>query len=410
MLSSSKKQVAADCSNPLLHAGILHVILKFVGPGEALYIRCVDSSWRACYDKLNSRQHNNSTEHVHASTCTSYQAVFASASRVRAAHDCGLLLSADTVNNGMQRCAGKYGDISTLCVAQELGLVLSPPLMRGAASGCCLPKLQWLHTEQRCPLPDDITAVAARAGDVEMLRWLKSKGCSFNQDTFSTAAVTPDNLHVLQFLHDEGCPWHYSICGAAGEAGDLEQLKWLHAHGATLDHSTADFAAGGGAVHVFEWLQQQGVQFDGTTMKIAAMRGHLQLCQWLHAQQCPWNDSVTRAAALWSRCEVLQWLIGAGCPFSAHALCTSAVLGFKGSDFSVLQYLHEQAIAAEPAVLTLMLNAAGAHGKLAVAQWLRQRGAEWPAVLRFPSLSGDIYWHGDTLAWARAEGCTSPTE
>jgi hypothetical protein len=227
-----------------------------VGPGEALYVRCVDSSWKACYEKLHFDQQADAEAHIHTSSCTSYHAVSASASRVREAHDCGLLLSAES--RCLQHCAGKYGDIGALCAAQELGLVFSPLLMRGAASSIAgLQKLQWLHTELHCPLPGDITAVAASTGDVEMLRWLKSKGCLFNKQTSHSVAETPDNLHVLQYLYEQGCPWHDHICGAAGEAGDLEQLKWLHAHGAVVDVFTADIAADGGAVPVFEWLQQQ---------------------------------------------------------------------------------------------------------------------------------------------------------
>jgi hypothetical protein len=146
----------------------------------------------------------------------------------------------------------------TLAAAQELGLSFSQHLMRGAASSRSLPKLQWLHAEQNCPLPDDITAVAAEVGDVEMLRWLKSRGCLFTKQTSSSAAGIPDNLHVLQFLYEQGCPWHDYICAAAARSGALGQLKWLHAHGATLDGMVAGIAAEGGAVHVFEWMQQQG--------------------------------------------------------------------------------------------------------------------------------------------------------
>jgi hypothetical protein len=55
-------------------------------------------------------------------------------------------------------------------------------------------------------------------------------------------------------------------------------------------------------------------------------------------------------------------------------------------------------------VLSAMLTLAGAYDHLAAAQWLRQRGAEWPTVLHFNGTD----WSGDTLEWARAEGCDSP--
>jgi hypothetical protein len=59
--------------------------------------------------------------------------------------------------------------------------------------------------------------------------------------------------------------------------------------------------------------------------------------------------------------------------------------------------------------LTNILNAAGGHDRLEVAQWLRQQGAEWPLVLRTNyHTGGPVSWHGATFDWARAEGCTSP--
>eukprot|EP00953_Heterococcus_sp_UTEX-ZZ885_P042253 21482-Heterococcus_DN1.PRE.3 len=72
---------------------------------------------------------------------------------------------------------------------------------------------------------------------------------------------------------------------------------------------------------------------------------------------------------------------------------------------------HSPDISAD--VLSSMLNAAGAHDNLAAAKWLRQQGAEWPDVIRYfyvNSFDGYTEWSGEALAWARAEGCTSPTQ
>jgi hypothetical protein len=412
MSTPSKKQALAVCSNPLLQAGLLEVTFEFVGPGEALFIRAVNSSWKACYDKLTTAsQQDCSEEHVHGSSCTAYPAVFASASRVKAALKSGLRF--DKAKDKLCVCAGRHAGIDALAAAHELGLPFSAAVMRGAASSRCLSKLQWLHIEQQCPFPGEITMIAARAGDVEMLRWLKSAGCCFDKWTSLRGAQSGNNLNVLQFLHAEGCPWHPNVCGAAGEAGDLEQLKWLFSHGATVDNSTAMIAARGGAVPVLEWLQQQqqDVELKEHTMCCAAEHGHLQLCQWLHTQQCPWDDTATFSAARYNHCATLRWLIESGCPHDVtHVLdiLSAAVLGARNGDFNTLQYLYECGIMASSDVLTDTLNTAGAHNKLAVAQWLRQHGAEWPAVLRSPFYNDP--WHGETLAWARAEGCTSPTE
>jgi hypothetical protein len=71
---------------------------------------------------------------------------------------------------------------------------------------------------------------------------------------------------------------------------------------------------------------------------------------------------------------------------------------------AVIEYLQQlEPLTAAP-LLTDMLKAAGSTDQLAVAQWLRQRGAEWPARLQY----GIEQWRGATLTWARSEGCTSP--
>jgi hypothetical protein len=270
MSMHSKKQAVAEASNPLLDAGLLELALSFVGGGHALLIRAVNSDWKACFDMLASANQLGSRKwHHHTSLCTSHQAVFASASTVSLAHDSGFLLNGD---HYLQRCAGEYANISTLEAAHKLGLPFSPELMRGAASGRCLAKLQWLHTEQRCPLPNDITEAAARAGDVTMLRWLKESGCEFSEETSAAAARTDNNLPVLKYLHEQGCPWHDRVCESVAWGDDLEQLKWLHAHGAVLDNRAVECAAQKGAVHVFEWLQQQqGIEFTEHTMAYAAL-------------------------------------------------------------------------------------------------------------------------------------------
>jgi hypothetical protein len=71
----------------------------------------------------------------------------------------------------------------------------------------------------------------------------------------------------------------------------------------------------------------------------------------------------------------------------------------------ILDYVVEQGEVLDAECLIKALNAAGTHAKLQTAQWLRQRGAEWPAVLGYDE---DEQWSDAVVAWARNEGCTSP--
>jgi hypothetical protein len=84
--------------------------------------------------------------------------------------------------------------------------------------------------------------------------------------------------------------------------------------------------------------------------------------------------------------------------FAAHEGCTE-----------ILDYVVEQGEVLDAALLTRALNCAGAHSKLEAAQWLRQHGAQWPAVLRYEHQQLGLLWSDDMIFWARAEGCTAPT-
>jgi hypothetical protein len=69
-----------------------------------------------------------------------------------------------------------------------------------------------------------------------------------------------------------------------------------------------------------------------------------------------------------------------------------------------MQYLQQQGLVSTAAQLSEMLNAAGAYDKLVAAQWLREQGAVWPAMLIFESR---FRWSSEMIKWARQQGCTS---
>jgi hypothetical protein len=139
-------------------------------------------------------------------------------------------------------------------------------------------------------------------------------------------------------------------------------------------------------------------------MDSAAECGHLHICQYLHAEQCPWGTEACADAAFGGHLSTLRWLHEQGCPWGLQSVRSTAAFG---GHLEVMGYLLSVAPPATAAQLTELLNKAGATDKLAVAQWLRQQGAEWPAVLRYHCYTW-MPWKGDTLMWARQQGCTSP--
>jgi hypothetical protein len=267
-----------------------------------------------------------------------------------------------------------------------------------AAKNGHLSTVVWLH-EQGCPWNlDEICGDAAESGSIELLTYLKQQGCEFNDYTI-TAAAQNGRLAVCRFLVAEQCPWIARACAGAAAAGHLETVRFLLESGCPWEPDTiCERAAESSSIEVLQYLKQQGGVFTKRAMRMAAYMGNLHVIQYLHSEQCPWDTSAcTNACGV----DILHWLREQGCPGNPEAVRCAAA---EADDLDMVLYMAEVQPAASAAQLTQMLNAAGANDSLETAEWLRQQGAKWPAVLRYSERS----WRGAALQWARAEGCTSP--
>jgi hypothetical protein len=72
-----------------------------------------------------------------------------------------------------------------------------------------------------------------------------------------------------------------------------------------------------------------------------------------------------------------------------------------------LAYVLDNTAPLPAAQLTELLFIAGCHKHPTTAQAMRQRGAQWPAVLRRKEGHKMHYWNAAVVAWARSQGCTS---
>jgi hypothetical protein len=216
---------------------------------------------------------------------------------------------------------------------------------------------------------------------------------------FSAVFTSPS---CVRHAHAHGLDYATEWCErAAGRYGDIATLQTAH----ELGMAYTDLAIGAADCNqlaVVQFLQAQGCPLSESLFHLAAERGHIAMCAYLHAAQCPWSNVICNSAAYGGSLNTLRWLRERGCPWSTYAVSICAAC--SGS-IDLMLYLQQQGVVFNAEMLRDMLNAAGAHNELAAAQWLRQRGAAWPAVLYDDMMP----WSGDALLWARAEGCTSPT-
>jgi hypothetical protein len=281
-----------------------------------------------------------------------------------------------SMNDNLQLVAGLRADVQTLMTLRELGMPLSETVVKAVAESGRLDVLQHLLSDQQCPRPYDLGYYAARSGNINMLDWLRLQNwCEFDESTCAAAAQA-GKLAALQRLINTGCDWS--------------------------KHYTASSAASGGSVAVIEYLRQQpGVLIDANVMAMAARNGQTAMCQHLRCTGCEWNVRACSKAARGGHLDTLRWLRENECPWDARHVCIYAA---RYGHTNILNFVLEQGELVDVQLLRATLNAAGSCNQLQTVQWLRQHGADWPTVLQHDSRA----WHGDTLRWARDEGCTSP--
>jgi hypothetical protein len=189
---------------------------------------------------------------------------------------------------------------------------------------------------------------------------------------------------------------------AAGSYADIATLRAAHDLGMEYTLPVMVGAARYNSLAVVQFLHTQGAPCGVYVYSIAAGRGHTAMCAYLHAERCRWDASACAAAASNGHGSTLRWLREHGCPWHPDGICNLAA---KGGSVDALELLLQEGIVLAAAQLTEMLRMAGAHSKLAAAQWLRAHGAAWPhkfALWRSP-------WPRDVIVWARAEGCRTAT-
>ena len=115
---------------------------------------------------------------------------------------------------------------------------------------------------------NELCLLAATDKRPDISRWLLERASEYSSEHSSeyssaytccscvpTAAQRGD-LEVLQWLRSQNCPWD-DACRATAEHGHLEILQWLRAQEPPCPWSaaTCSRAAGRGHLHILQWLK-----------------------------------------------------------------------------------------------------------------------------------------------------------
>ena len=133
----------------------------------------------------------------------------------------------------------------------------------------------------------------------------------------SFPAADGDMSVVTTLRETHGCPWNWRTCSAAAQAGQLEVLKWAKSRGCGFPWDViCAFAAVGGSIPVLRWARAQGCPWDAETCASAAEGGHLEMLKYLTSQGCPWDADTIAMATVNNHQHILRWAVEKGCPTS----------------------------------------------------------------------------------------------
>jgi hypothetical protein len=142
--------------------------------------------------------------------------------------------------------------------------------------------LQWADAHS-CGLCSNACLLAAGAGDLAIMQWLRQQGAAWDYDKTVAAAAASSNCsswRLLDWLQQE------NEGGALWSQGELQQLLY-----SALDAGNTATA---------DWLLAQGAPLPQQLWRIEERAGPVVLCvaglQWARAKGCEWGDT-------WGSCE-----------------------------------------------------------------------------------------------------------
>ncbi|GIL91394.1 hypothetical protein Vretimale_17780 [Volvox reticuliferus] len=192
-------------------------------------------------------------------------------------------------------------------------------IARTAAKAGHLAVLQALYAIGCLPYPGDdlVLITAASGGHMHVVMWLMGllgDGSSAGGGG-GDAALGAAEVVAAEPMDYDDC----RVLNAAARSGNVELILWLREKGCAWNAATMASAALGGCEEAIELLASRGclLSDNGRPYLAAACNGDLAVLRCLRRLGCPWGPE----AAVFSHCvakgfplSALQWLVSEGCP------------------------------------------------------------------------------------------------
>lgn len=154
--------------------------------------------------------------------------------------------------------------------------------------------------------------LAARSGNLDMLKFLMKDGEGYNTETCSGAAKN-ETLEILKWLRDPKtgkgvCPWDKEACSAAAEHARLNNLKWLRAQGCDWDPDECLNEVIVTSLDVVKWIVSQGYKMKSSLYMNAVRADNLEALIWASDNGCEWDTKAYKFAVKIKSRQIINWL------------------------------------------------------------------------------------------------------
>ena len=163
----------------------------------------------------------------------------------------------------------------------------------------------------------------AETNKLELLKWIREeKKCEWDYRTINVAA-RQGNMEMVKYCVANECPintWNTWACSSAAKNAHLEILKYLREEAkAPSGWRIAVRAAENGHLHILEYLVERKYdQFKTYSCRDAAKKGHVYCLKFLReTAKAPWDEEAVRFAHKNNQTECLQYLLDNNCPLTS---------------------------------------------------------------------------------------------
>ncbi|KXZ43754.1 hypothetical protein GPECTOR_81g204 [Gonium pectorale] len=141
-----------------------------------------------------------------------------------------------------------------------------------------------------------LAKAAAERCDLEVLTWLRQRGCPLKSEVVALAAAQNGQLPVLAWASEElgAQVQSAALMDAAAASGRVELMAWLRKRGCPWGADTLPKAIGSGCCEAaLDWLAEQGcpMREDGAPYLAAARNNDLATLRCLARLDCPWGPA-----------------------------------------------------------------------------------------------------------------------